>query len=167
MKKGPVIGAFAGLFVVLVCGVAFYDAIPGTLRSTDDGPRGTGVKSYAYPGGVLKLREEYSRGKLLRSEWYSPNGTLIQATDWKDGSGEWIQLRDDGSVKTRKTFVKDRVDGKVVYYAPNGSVRGEAEFKDGQRVSGYDPQADPEWKLPIRKQHDLKRDRVSSSSGTH
>jgi antitoxin component YwqK of YwqJK toxin-antitoxin module len=146
MKKGVGIGLIAGLVVAMGCGVVFYDAFPGTLRFTDEGPRGTGVATYVYPGRALKLRERYVRGQIQKSEWFRPDGTLIQTTNWVDGAGEGIYLRDDGSIKTRMNYIKGLAEGTATYYAPDGTVTGSAEFQNGSRVSGYDPHADPERK---------------------
>jgi antitoxin component YwqK of YwqJK toxin-antitoxin module len=145
VKKGVLIPLVVGVVVFTACGVLFYDAIPGTLHFTDDGPRGTGTERYDYPTRALKLREVYFRGRLQTSEWYKPDGTLIQKTTWVDGDGEGLYLRNDGSIRSRMMYVHGIAEGKTTYYAPDGTVVGEAVFKDGSRVSGYNPQEDPNW----------------------
>jgi antitoxin component YwqK of YwqJK toxin-antitoxin module len=120
--------------------IAFWDSIPGTLRRDEFGnAHGTGRKTYHYAGGAVQLVEDYRRGELVRSEWFRPDGTSVQVTEWREGSGEWLKLRDDGTVDRRMPFVAGRVHGEATYYAEDGSVLGVAEFKEGIRVGGYDP----------------------------
>ena len=58
---------------------------------------GTGERIYRYHAGPPRLKEDYVDGKLMRSRWFKPDGSMIQETVWKDGTGEGIYLREDGS----------------------------------------------------------------------
>jgi antitoxin component YwqK of YwqJK toxin-antitoxin module len=140
--------ALACAAVVAIGAVAlFWDAIPGTLyRDRDGNAHGSGVKTYPYRSGAIQLREEYFRGKLVRSEWFKPDGTSIHVTEWQNEAGEGIYLREDGTIRIRQTYTNGLAHGQTIYYAEDGSVLGEAEFHEGVRVSGYDPKAEPESK---------------------
>ena len=100
---------------------------------------GTGDVIYKYESRAPKLVSHIVRGKQVRSEWFKPDGTSILVTEWKDGSGVGLYLREDGSIMARMTYVHEVADGPATYYAPDGTVLGEAVFKDGKRVSGYEP----------------------------
>jgi antitoxin component YwqK of YwqJK toxin-antitoxin module len=100
---------------------------------------GTGAVEYRYQNRAVKLSDQIVDGKLVRSEWFKPDGTSIMVTNWVDGSGEGIYVREDGSVRVKMTYVHEIAEGPATYYAPDGRVLGEAVFKGGQRVSGYEP----------------------------
>lgn len=131
------------MWLVFALAVFFHDAIPGTLVLDSRGARGTGVKEWKYSGGQVQLRERYFRGRLQRSEWFRPDGGLILRTDWVNGDGVGLRLRDDGSIRERLTYRNEIAEGPATYYAPDGTVLGEAVFRDGARVSGYDPRPAP------------------------
>lgn len=128
-------------FGLVVLGARYYDAIPGTLVLDAHGARGTGDYRYRYASGATKLVEKYYRGHLVRSEWFEPDGTSIQVTLWKDGCGEGLYLREDGSIRRRLSYVHDVWDGPSTYYNRDGTVRGTAMGRNGQRVEGYQPEA--------------------------
>lgn len=140
--------AVACVVVVAIGSFAwFWDAIPGTLyRDQNGNAHGSGERLYYYKSGAIQLREEYFRGKLVRSEWFKPDGTSILITKWQHESGEGIYLREDGSIRIRQTYANRLAHGKTIYYAEDGTVLGEAVFQEGIRVSGYDPKALPESK---------------------
>jgi antitoxin component YwqK of YwqJK toxin-antitoxin module len=130
------------LLIATVLFVFMWDRLPGSFSRTELGQaRGTGAQLYYYANGTVQLKEEYSRGTLVRSEWFNPDGTTILVTEWDDGSGEGLYLRQDGSIRRRVTYVDGVAHGTSTYYAEDGSVLGEAEFHEGVRVSGYDPKA--------------------------
>ncbi len=133
-----------GLACLVVAGIAailFWDAIPGTFfRDSNGFPHGTGRAMYKYRAGGIQLVEDYSRGKLVRSEWFKPDGASIHVTNWNKESGVGLYLREDGSIRKRMFYVAGVADGPVIYYAEDGTtVIGEAVFKGGVRISGYDP----------------------------
>lgn len=135
------------LLVAIILFFFMWDRLPGSFGRNELGAaRGTGEKLYHYRSGQLQLREEYARGELVRSEWFKPDGSSILVTEWKDGTGEGLYLREDGSVRRRVTYANGLSHGKSIYYAEDGTVLGEAEFNKGARVSGYDPQAATEPK---------------------
>lgn len=120
---------------------------PRTLyRDRNGNAHGSGVRTYPYKSGATQLREEYFRGKLVRSEWFKPDGTSILITKWQNEAGEGIYLREDGSIRIRRTYANGLAHGTTIYYAEDGSVLGEAQFQEGVRVSGYDPKTLPESK---------------------
>lgn len=134
------LAAAGGVIAVLGIGVWIFPSIPGTFgRDADGTAHGTGRVTYRYRTGAVKLQEDYRRGKMIRSEWFKPDGMSILVTEWKDESGVGLYLREDGTIKTRMTYVNRLADGVATYYAPDGSVVGEAVFAGGARVSGYDP----------------------------
>lgn len=143
LKQRTLIIAAAGFVLIAAATMLwFWDAIPGTLYIDRNGvPRGTGVKTYSYKSGSLQLREEFRRGQLVRSEWFKSDGRSIQITEWENGTGTGVYLREDGSIRRRVTYVNGLAHGTSTYYAEDGSVLGEAEFQEGIRVSGYDPKA--------------------------
>ena len=122
--------------------VAFYTypSIPGTFgRDASGFPHGTGTETYRYKSGAVKLVEDYRRGSLVRSVWYRPDRTVVATTDWVDESGVGYYLREDGSVRSHMTYVRGIAEGAATYYDEAGNIVGEAVFKDGSRISGYEP----------------------------
>ena len=102
---------------------------------------GTGEKVYNYKSGGPQLREEYVDGKLVRSRWFKPDGTLIQETKWVNGVGEGIYLREDGSIRTRMQYVGGIAEGEAKEYDEAGNVTKIVQYRGGQRVSESNPPA--------------------------
>jgi hypothetical protein len=67
---------------------------------------GDDEKVYRYPGGQVKLREEYSGGQLLRSTWFLPTGEELRVTKWIDGTGTSYTLDDEGRITSEAPFWK-------------------------------------------------------------
>ena len=109
--------AAVSLFLVVVNGCD-----RGLTFDANGTPHGTGERVYKYPSGAAKLREEYKRGKLVRSRWFKPDGTLVQVTDWIDGSGEGIYLRDDGSIRERVTYIHGIAEGPGTKFDEAGNA---------------------------------------------
>lgn len=134
-----IVGLIA-LAVIAALVVAVYPSIPGTFwRDVGGVAHGTGRCVYRYRSGQVKLVEDYRRGKQARSEWYRPDGTVVATTDWVEGSGVGYYLREDGSIRNRMTYVRGIAEGPATYYDETGNTVGEAVFKDGSRISGYQP----------------------------
>ena len=96
---------------------------------------GSGVTETRYRSGALMAEERYERGRLARSTWYRPDGSLVARTDWKNGTGLGYYLREDGSVRARMQYVDGVAHGQAVYYTPEGHVERFAEFRDGTEVT--------------------------------
>jgi len=129
-----------GMAAISALAVTAYPSIPGTFRFDVNGfPRGTGTHTYRYQSGAPKLVEDYRRGKPIRSVWYRPDGSIVATTRWDAGDGVGYYLREDGSVRTRMTYVHGNAEGPATYFDERGNIVGEAVFKDGKRVSGYEP----------------------------
>ena len=114
--------------IVLVCGCdqkLWFDA--------NGHAHGTGEEVYAYTSGAPKLREEYKHGKIIRSRWFKPDGTLIQETDWENGTGEGIYLREDGSIKQRMQYVNGIAEGEAMNYDETGRAT-KVSFHAGKPV---------------------------------
>jgi antitoxin component YwqK of YwqJK toxin-antitoxin module len=147
MSRG--LAMFIVLGILAIAGLSFgffWDAIPGTYYRDSNGlPHGTGRHTYRYRAGSVQLIEDYRRGRLTRSEWFMPGGASIMVTDWNGGTGVGIYLREDGTIRTRMTYSNEVANGPATYYAEDGkTVIGEATFKDGVRISGYDPRTGSE-----------------------
>lgn len=128
------------LGILLIVLALRWDALPGTFHRDDQGvAHGTGRVTYDYTPGVKQVVEQYYRGQLVRSEWFRPDGTSIQVTLWEDESGEGLYLRKDGSVWSRRQYIKNLWDGVCTYYNRDGSMKGTATGKQGAYVSGYKP----------------------------
>jgi hypothetical protein len=127
----------AGIFLVVAVFVyVSWDHLPGTFRLDANGfPHGTGTERYFYRSGRLMLAEQYRAGDLKLSTWYRPDGSIIQVTDWQDGEGTGIYLRDDGSIRVRMHYVRGVADGKAIYYNPDGSVQREQWYSAGQPLA--------------------------------
>lgn len=95
-------------------------------------PNGTGEREYKYESGPVMLRETYQAGQLVTSRWYKPNGELVQQTDWVNGSGEGLYLREDGSVHVRMKFENGLANGPAVYYNQSGGIANIVFFENGQ-----------------------------------
>jgi antitoxin component YwqK of YwqJK toxin-antitoxin module len=133
--------AWVLIILVVIAGIvwAFWDYFPGTLRQDAQGERhGTGVQRYFYQSGKLMLEERYRAGRLMRSTWYDPTGKEIQQTDWINGAGEGIYLREDGSIRKRVPYRNGLAEGKAISYAPDGTVESEIWYSQGKRVSPPD-----------------------------
>jgi antitoxin component YwqK of YwqJK toxin-antitoxin module len=110
--------------------------MPDTLYFDDLGwPHGTGIKRYVYESGKLKIAESYLAGNLQTSRWYRPDGSLVEQTRWKSGTGIGICLRDDGTIESRYEYVNGVANGLATYYAEDGSVERVASFRDGVKVT--------------------------------
>src|ERR671915_138054 len=77
---------------------------------------GTGERVYHYKSGATQLREQYVDGKLVRSRWFKPDGTLAQETKWINGTGAGIYLRENGSIRTRMQYVGGVAEGEAKEY---------------------------------------------------
>lgn len=97
-------------------------------------PHGTGTKTYSYSSGTVMLEEHYTDGQLVLSQWFKPDGALIQTTKWIEGSGEGLYLRQDGSIRVRMHYVNHNAEGEAVYYDENGNITKTVLFHDGQPV---------------------------------
>jgi antitoxin component YwqK of YwqJK toxin-antitoxin module len=100
---------------------------------------GTGEKVHKYKSGAPQLREDYVDGKLVRSRWYKPDGTLVQETQWTDGTGQGIYLHEDGSIRSRVQYIKGVAEGEAKEYDESGNVTKIVQFRGGQRVSEREP----------------------------
>src|SRR5690242_14362604 len=115
------LGAF--LLVAAASVIVLWDSIPGTFRRDEFGhPQGTGRVSYPYSSGAAQLVEDDRRGELVRGGWFRPDGASLQVTEWKSGTGDWLQLRGDGSVSCRMPMVEGVAHGGATYYGEDGSV---------------------------------------------
>lgn len=126
------------LGIVLLCTVGCEQPL------TFDGQgvaHGTGEKVYNYKSGGPQVREEYVDGKLIRSRWFRPDGTLIQETEWADGTGEGIYLREDGSIRSRMQYVNGIAEGEGKEYDEIGNVVKIVQYRGGERVSESEPPA--------------------------
>jgi antitoxin component YwqK of YwqJK toxin-antitoxin module len=85
-------------------------------------PHGTGERITNYKSGAIKIREEYKNGELIQSRWFKPDGTLIEETNWKNGTGEGIYLRDDGSIRQRMNYVNGVAEGEATSYDEAGNA---------------------------------------------
>ena len=132
------------LAAAILCGILFYDSVPGTVRRVkqSDGDqkfRGTGRYTWSYSDGAPLRVDEVRRGEVLTSTWYARDGGVLGRTEWNDGEGISLFLRPDGTVRARATCRKDLWHGTIWYYAPDGELAGEAEFANGVFVSGFRP----------------------------
>jgi antitoxin component YwqK of YwqJK toxin-antitoxin module len=91
--------------------------------------RGTGERTYTYASGQPKLREDYVDGKLVRSRWFAPDGTPIQETFWRDGTGEGLYLREDGSIQKRVEYVRGLSHGNTTNTTRRGASRKWSGFE--------------------------------------
>lgn len=95
---------------------------------------GTGSEVLKYENGATKQVHTYSRGRHVRSQWFRPDGTLIEETDWTAGPGDAIYLREDGSVKSRTVFFDDVAWGPSLRYDEHGAIEHVDFFVNGQRI---------------------------------
>jgi hypothetical protein len=132
------------LAAVALGGILFYDSVPGTVRRVkqSDGDqkfRGTGRYTWSYPDGAPLRVDKVRRGAVVTSTWYARNGDVLGRTEWSNGDGIALILRPDGTIRARATCRQDLWHGTVWYYAPDGELAGEAEFAEGDFVSGFHP----------------------------
>lgn len=129
------LGVVIGIVVVSVGGYFAWPSIPGTLTAKDDGTVwGTGtITRYFHKTARPAWREEYSRGVLKRTTWFTRSGEIIQQTDWRDGTGIAVGLRGDGSIKIRGKYTDGRpVKDTLEFFDPAGKKVTEDEFKAGE-----------------------------------
>lgn len=101
--------------------------IPGTLQTTINGKRieawGTGVLTHEYSSGVTQSRHWFRAGKHLKSEWYKPDGTVLDTTLIKDGvPAKFYQLRDDGTVSDQFFLLDGVPDGRWLHFDREGGI---------------------------------------------
>ena len=102
---------------------------------------GSGERTYNYRSGGVRLREEYVGGKLVRSRWFKPDGTLLQETKWVDGTGEGIYLREDGSIRRRMRYVKGVAEGEAYEYDETGNLTKVMHYREGKPIGESEPAA--------------------------
>jgi antitoxin component YwqK of YwqJK toxin-antitoxin module len=102
---------------------------------------GTGERTYEYKSGAIKLREEYVDGKLVRSRWFKPDGTLVQETHWVNGTGEGVYLREDGSIRQRIEYVNGVAEGVATEYDELGRILNIVHYRAGQRIGESGPES--------------------------
>jgi len=137
------------VLAMILAGGYFSGSIPGTLEfdETSGEAWGTGTHRMHYPDGAVREEHRYLRGVLTRSRWYDPEGTLIHETDWRDGRGMALTLRDDGTPEVRMRFEGGKPNGYAVYFDPAGEPVRVVEFEDGEVVrelSAIEAATDPE-----------------------
>jgi len=121
------------LLALLACSHACDRSEPLTFDEHGQA-HGTGEKTYHYDTGEVMLRDQYVDGQLEYSRWYAPDGSLIEETDWVDGAGEGIYLRQDGSIRLRMNYINDLAEGPATFYDEDGNVTKVVEYKDGRPI---------------------------------
>ncbi len=101
----------------------------------EDGKPIQGEKVYHYDSGKVMLSEEYQNGMLLKSRWISPDGDVIRVTDWQEGSGVGVYLRQDGTIRVIQTYADGIAEGLTAYLDEHGKLIKLVEFKGGQPVA--------------------------------
>ena len=120
---------------LVVFGWFCWGYVLGTLYFDKNGePHGTGIRKYFYTAGALKLKEHYLNGKLSKSIWFKPDGSIVATTDWESESGIGYYLRDDGSIRVKMEYVNGVAHGQATYYRDDGSVERYVEFRNGVEV---------------------------------
>lgn len=138
MKASTKIVVVLGIVVLLGTAAIIAPSVPGTMIQNRDGDIvwGTGVVRHYYKAAPAqpKLVERYSRGRLARSEWFKPDGTLILATDWThDGQGWGLFLREDGSVRTKMHFKNHLAEESTKsWFDPAGNEVTKEAFSVGE-----------------------------------
>ncbi|MHC4109666.1 MAG: toxin-antitoxin system YwqK family antitoxin [Planctomycetota bacterium] len=123
--------------VVFLGGLVWYgwQYIPGTLHLDRQGKyRGTGVAKYLYKSGQIKLKDHYVAGKLSKSFWYRPDGTVVAQTNWEDVPCFGYYLREDGSIRVKMEYVNGVAHGRAICYNKDGSIDKYVEFRNGREV---------------------------------
>ena len=109
--------------------------MPGTLYFDKQGiPHGTGDKKYFYESDALKLHEYYHNGKVSKSIWYKPDGTIVATTNWENGSGVGYYLRDNGSIRIKMQYINGVAHGQATCYSEDGTVEKYVKFRNGVEV---------------------------------
>lgn len=67
------------------------------------------------------------------------NGQLMTIQEYSDGigNGSWIQFNPDGTKSEQGTYVENRVEGPVIRYWEDGSIKAKGQYRH--------------WKQPIGK----------------
>jgi len=102
-------------------------------------PRGTGWRTYESARGTVSLRDYYKCGKLEKSLWYKPDGTVIREESWADGSGTGLYLYDDGSIKAAMPYVRGKAHGFAIYWNRDGTMREVVQYHRGEKVGESAP----------------------------
>lgn len=109
---------------------------------------GSGAITYSYEDGTPKRIDEYSDGVLLRSTWHYPDGSTVAMTEWNNGTGDEVYLREDGSIRVRYKFVNGIADGPATYYRADGSIEKVVEYEDGSPVTDNSGHMEPPAQKP-------------------
>ncbi|MEA3452476.1 MAG: hypothetical protein U9Q83_11335, partial [Bacteroidota bacterium] len=112
-----------------------------------------GFSFYFFPNGNLKLKSDYNdnykHGKAFE---YNANGKLIAIDEYRYNnlvsrqavnrinrngkkSGKWVDIYDNGKVKTEINFQNGMPDGNFKEYSPSGKVLKIEKFIKGKVVS--------------------------------
>lgn len=130
--------ALLTLFVVLLGTAWLYirGYAPGSIRQQPNGEYfGTGEVVYRYANGAVKVSDRYLAGKLQRSIWHRPDGSMIAETRWGPGENVGYYLRDDGTIRVKMRYRGEVAHGKALYFKEDGvTVDREQEFREGKEV---------------------------------
>jgi hypothetical protein len=140
------------IWILLAIGILFIggfwliyrDAMPNTLRRTSNGFWGTGTHTWRYRTGEPMRIDEVYRGRETKSRWLDRQGNLVGETTWSNGDGIAYFMRQDGTLKSKMTCQSCIAHGTTWYFNQDGTLAGQAEFINGQFVSGYRPTAGQE-----------------------
>ena len=114
--------------------VANWDAIPGTYYvDANHNHHGTGVNEYHYENGAVMGRDNYYRGMVYQSTWYTPDGDEIASEPFvRFEGGVYYILRQDGTIRAKYTYKynakEDRYDSvNPVYYDRAGRPKSDTD----------------------------------------
>lgn len=92
-----------------------------------------GVWKYYNHDSIVIAEETYEAG-VAHGIWkvYYSNGALLEEMPYKQGlrEGTWQQYFIDGPLKTKATYIKDKLEGLATFFHPNGRVFISGPYKD-------------------------------------
>lgn len=97
-----------------------------------------------YETGNLKAEYEYDNGKLISLNFYDLDGKLTI----ENGTGSFYEYYKNGSLKSKISYKKNKIDGIFIRWHENGNVSTKGVFKDGKtlELSSWDENGTP---LPV------------------
>lgn len=90
--------------------------------------------------GVLISKDDYKLGKKNGTCYvYLPDGKVSEIRNYKDDvlNGEFKDFFDGVNLRSKGTYVDGKMEGRVVYYYPNGTEVAAGYYRNGLKVGPW------------------------------
>ncbi|MBN2892815.1 MAG: hypothetical protein JXL97_13180 [Bacteroidales bacterium] len=115
-----------------------------------------GFSYYYYPSGKIKFKAEYvNNNKHGNAYEYAQDGTLTAIEEYRYGNlvsrkavnrldknnqktGNWVEVFDNGKVKSEINFVSGMPNGSYKEYSPTGKILKFEKYENGKMISSVE-----------------------------